>query len=107
MIGFVPANIILLPYESEVKNGLSVTPAQMDTMTLTNKAVCQHQLDGMMYTDGTVSPSDLPLVYRRGVDFNTTWEYSQKLGQKLRDLKRSQNLRQLATADAVSQEGGA
>lgn len=98
MFGYRPANIVLHEHESEVKNGLCVTPADMERMTAGNKAVSAQSLAQYVYNMGYENPSDLPIAYRRGVDINVAWEAQQQFKGKVK-VMRSHKARK-AAADA-------
>lgn len=103
MFGFRPAKIVLHEHESEVKNGLCVTPADMERMTVGNRAVSAQALSQYVYNLGFDEPSDLPLAYRRGIDMNIAWEAQEQFKSKVRSM-RSHKARKAAQekADAAA-----
>lgn len=104
-MAFKLSNIGLQPHETEVMPGLAVTPNDIDTMTLTGKAVAQHQLDNYTYSDGYRSPSDLPLPERRGRDMNDNWELVQQFKGKVRRMRQSKALERANAKVAAGEKG--
>ena len=74
-------------HESQVKNGLSVTPSGMLDMAQKGIPITS-QLNGNSYDDG-VSELDFmpPLECTRGVDIADMWEARENLKSKVRDAK--------------------
>lgn len=93
------------PMETEVQNGLAVTPVDMERMTLTGKSIAQHQLDNFSYSDGYYSPSDLPLPERRGRDLNDNWEMVQQFKRKVHTARNRKALEAANAAVAAGEKG--
>ena len=81
--------------------GLSITPNDIEQMTVLGRAVASHSIDQYNYSDGVQSPSDLPLPYRRGVSQNDSWEMMKRFDRKMNELKRDKSL---AVADKSYKE---
>lgn len=103
-MSFRLCNIRLLPHETEVMPGLSVTPTDMELMTMQGRAVASHQMDTYNYSDGYRTPSDLPLPERRGRDMNDNWEMVKQFGNKVRAAK-ARKAFEKADAAVAGQEG--
>lgn len=79
-------------YEEPVRNGLAVTPSDMEMMTASGKAVASGQLSQYEYHDGYRSPSDLPLPLHRGRSLNDNWEMQKQFQGKMRRMRESKAL---------------
>lgn len=89
-----------------VKPNLSVTPAQMETMTAQGRSISTSSLENFIYFNGD-QLDGLPLDLQRGQDMNTIWEASQAAKSKIRSLarQRSRKLHDMQLEQTVAKGG--
>lgn len=85
--------------------GLSVTPTDMERMTVAGRAVASHAFDQFYYSDGVQNPSNLPECFHRGVDANTNWETQQRFKGKVKNYKTAKALQHADQSLAAAAAG--
>lgn len=74
-----------------VQSNLAVTPTQMAQLTERGIPISSQVLGAENFDDGEVSPlTDVPFLYRRGVDISDISEYQQRCRSKVSEYVKSQ-----------------
>lgn len=94
MLRFVrPCVTLLHDGESAVQGDLAITPSRMAQLTAQGRAISAGNLDAFMRFDDDNDSSpmlgDIPIDYRRGVDFVTVWEHARESRSRFREFKRA------------------
>lgn len=81
-----------VPREGEqiVISGLSYSPAAIQNLTAAAKAVTLHNLDNFAFYDNPSEDSQVPLIYKRGVDENDLWNLAKETKSKLKKFQQQQ-----------------
>lgn len=71
--------------ETDVQNGLALTPAQLETMTRKGIPIAPQNL-GLTYEDAVdVKSFDVPPEHIRGVDIGELWEMRESTNKRFKD----------------------
>ena len=93
------ATIARAQNDLETRQGLAVTPAQMDELAAKGIPISS-QSAMSQFQDGTPNPSwdSLPLEETRGIDVAEIWQSSQDSKHKFRDARQSALSKQKSTS---------
>lgn len=94
MLSFLkPCKTVLHEHESAVQGDLAITPTRMAQLTAQGRAVSTGNLEAFMQFDDNTDAGrmigDMPMDYRRGIDFVSVWEAARDSREKFRAFKRA------------------
>lgn len=78
-----PCRTINKEYETDVQNGLSYSPAEMQKLSEQSRTIKTHELENLQYHDGLPEDADVPRELQRGVDENILWNEAETTKERI------------------------